>query len=145
LKPDLTVSIVGDGELRKEFEDKIAEYKLQDNITLYGFQENPYPYIKAAKVMCMPSAWEGFGLAAVEALALGKPVVASPVGGLKDIITEQSGYLCKEKEEFVASIERLLTEETLYKQKSKGALIRANELGNMKEYGNVILSVYQKL
>jgi glycosyltransferase involved in cell wall biosynthesis len=97
LKPDMTVSIVGEGELRKEFEDKISEYNLQDNITLYGFQKNPYPYIMAAKVMCMPSAWEGFGLAAVEGMALGKPVVAAPVGGLTSIIDDSCGKLCSKK------------------------------------------------
>ena len=51
-------------------------------------QSNPYPYLNAGKVMVMPSAWEGFGLAAVEGMCLGKPVVCSGVGGLADIVDE---------------------------------------------------------
>jgi glycosyltransferase involved in cell wall biosynthesis len=144
-KPDLTVSIVGDGELRNEFEYKIAEYKLQDNITLYGFQDNPYPYIKSAKVMCMPSAWEGFGLAAVEGLALGKPVVAAPVGGLTSIIDDSCGKLCSEKKDYVSEVYRLLTDDCYYSSKSKGSVNRAGYFDNIKEYSNKIIKIYEDI
>ena len=64
--PQLKVAIVGDGELRKQVEQKILDLNLTENITLWGFQKNPYGLVKNTKVVCMPSVWEGFGLAAVE-------------------------------------------------------------------------------
>lgn len=78
---------------RDKYGARIEELGLVHVIRLYGFQKNPYIYLKQAKVMCMPSKWEGFGLAAVEALALGKPVIAAPVGGLNDIINDNCGKL----------------------------------------------------
>jgi glycosyltransferase involved in cell wall biosynthesis len=142
-KPDLLVSIIGDGELRVKFEEKIAEYQLQDNIVLYGFQKNPYPYLNASKVMCMPSAWEGFGLAAVEGLALAKPVIAAPVGGLVNIISDSCGKLCNEKNEYVDEIYKLLCDSDYYNKLSRGALKRAKELDNINEYTNQILNIYK--
>ncbi len=86
--PDIRVAMIGDGELRAEIEQKIKELNLEAIVTLYGFQSNPYKYLAKSKVLCMPSLWEGFGLAAIEALALGKPVFAAPVGGLVDIVND---------------------------------------------------------
>lgn len=140
--PNLSVAIVGSGELRKEVEDKIAELMLEKNIQLYGFQKNPYGLLKASKVMCMPSEWEGFGLAAVEGLALGKPVIASPVGGLKTIINNQCGRLCERKEEYVTELEKLFSDALYYNAKSEGAKKRAEEYDNIKNYSQQIREIY---
>lgn len=80
--PNVQVKMIGDGELREQVENRIKELELEDNVKLLGFKGNPYEYLYKAKILCMPSDWEGFGLAAVEALTLGKPVVAASVGGL---------------------------------------------------------------
>jgi glycosyltransferase involved in cell wall biosynthesis len=141
-KTDLNVSIVGDGELRTEFEEKIYEYNMHNYITLYGFQENPYPFLKAARVMCMPSKWEGFGLAAVEGLALGKPVVAAPVGGLADIVDSTCGRLCQSKDEYVNELYHLLTDPEYYTEKSKGARKRAESFDNVDRYKKRIMNIY---
>ncbi len=143
-KQDLRVFVIGDGELRDDFKARINEYALSDCVTMYGFQKNPYPYLKAAKVMCMPSQWEGFGLAAVEALALGKPVVAAPVGGLKDIINNSCGNLCDCKDDYVSAIYDLLTDYKLYETKSRGAVNRANEFDNIEAYRRTVLDAYEQ-
>ena len=90
----------------------------------------------------MPSEWEGFGLAAVEGLAFGKPVVAAPVGGLKMIIDNQCGRLCETKEEFVSEIERLLLDESYYNAKYENAKMKAGEYDNIKSYAQQIYKVY---
>ena len=134
--------MVGAGELYEEVEAKIAELNLKNHVKLYGFQKNPYGLLKAAKVMCMPSKWEGFGLAAVEGLAFGKPVVASPVGGLKKIVNEQCGKLCENKEDYLFEIEKLLTDISYYSKKSEGAKMRAKEYDNMISYARQIRELY---
>ena len=101
--------MIGDGELREIVEEKIQELGLEEIINLKGFLENPYEVLQKCKVLCMPSRWEGFGLAAVEALALGVPVVATEVGGLPGIIDESCGKLCDSKETFVEEIGSLLS------------------------------------
>lgn len=142
---NLKVSVVGDGELRNVFEEKIISYNLQDCIHLYGFQENPYPFLKSSKVMCMPSAWEGFGLAAVEGLALGKPVVASPVGGLVNIVDDNCGKLCVDLADYKKEICKLLTNQKYYNNKSKEAMIKSNMFDNYKKYAETIGTIYNKV
>lgn len=143
-KPDLSVSVIGDGELRKEFEEKIHELGLDETVHLFGFQENPYAYLKQAKVMCMPSAWEGFGLAAVESLTLGKPVIAAEVGGLSTIINNSCGKLCINTEDYVLELYQLLTVPSYYSKKSNGALKRADDFDNIKSYADIIENLYLK-
>lgn len=83
--------MIGDGELMPQVKEYICCHELEDIIELVGFQSNPYPYLNAGKVMVMPSIWEGFGLAAVEGMCLGKPVVCSGVGGMDKIIDASCG------------------------------------------------------
>lgn len=141
-KPDLKVAMVGSGELYEEVTGKISENGLENNVKLYGFQKNPYGILKAARVMCMPSEWEGFGLAAVEALTLGVPVVCSGAGGLKNIINDDCGKICHTKEEYVEEIKRLLSDDEYLKKKNAGAIERARDFDNLQTYSNVILNTY---
>lgn len=140
--PSIHAKMIGDGELREQVEDKIKELGLEENIELLGFQNNPYEYLYQAKILCMPSAWEGFGLAAVEALALGKPVVATPVGGLVNIVDESCGKLCGTKEEFVEGIIRLLQKEIYYQDRVNKSIDKSRKLDNTTNYFNKIRKVY---
>lgn len=143
--PSVKVSVVGDGELRSQFVDRVSELGLENNVTVYGFQSNPYPFLRESKMMCMPSRWEGFGLAAVEALAVGKPVVASPVGGLRDIVTVECGLLCNNAKEYADEIYRLITDEVYYQKKSKAASKRAQKYNNYKQYAFIIETAYEDI
>ncbi len=84
-KPDMYVAIVGEGELRKELQKKIADYKLQDNVKLFGFMpaEN---VLKGFDVFALPSKKEGLPYVLLEARQAGLPIVASRVGGVPDIL-----------------------------------------------------------
>ena len=135
--------MIGDGELREIVEEKIQELGLEEIINLKGFLENPYEILQKCKVLCMPSRWEGFGLAAVETLALGVPVVATEVGGLPGIIDESCGKLCDSKETFVEEIGSLLSDSELYRKKISGANKRAEELDNIDQYISDMINVYK--
>ena len=135
--------MIGDGELREIVEETIQELGLEEIINLKGFLENPYEVLQKCKVLCMPSRWEGFGLAAVEALALGVPVVATEVGGLPGIIDESCGKLCDSKETFVEEIGSLLSDSELYRKKISGANKRAEELDNIDQYISDMINVYK--
>ncbi len=143
--PNIQAVMVGDGELRVQIESRIYELNLEKNVTLYGFQENPYGLLDAGKILCMPSLWEGFGLAALEALSLGKPVIATPVGGLVEIIDSTCGKLCITKEDFVKELYHLLTVEEEYNAKSSGAYIRAKKFDNVQKYMNILKELYCSL
>lgn len=69
--------ILGEGEERSKLEALVRDLNLEDDVALPGFVENPYKYMKRARVFVLSSAWEGFGNVLVEAMALGTPVVAT--------------------------------------------------------------------
>lgn len=81
--------MIGDGNLYDACKNKINEYNLEKNIDMIGFQENPFPYIKASNIGIMPSKYEGFGLTAIECMILGKTVLNSGVGRIKGNFQKQ--------------------------------------------------------
>lgn len=112
LEHNVHVVMIGpDGGLWKECRNRIDQYNL--DIHSVGFQDNPYKFINKCKLILMPSKWEGFGLTAVESMILGVPVLASPVGGLPNVIGNKDN-LCDSNEEFVHRAAALLTDEKLY-------------------------------
>ena len=136
--------MIGDGELKEKVASKIQKNGLQEVIELKGFLENPYGILGNSKVLCMPSRWEGFGLAAVEALALGKPVIATGVGGLPGFIDESCGKICSSKDEFIQESYYLLKDINYYQKKSQGAVFRANKLDNISKYIRNIEVIYER-
>lgn len=143
LFPNITARMIGDGELTPQVKNYIQEHELEHNIELVGFQSNPYPYLNAGKIMVMPSAWEGFGLAAVEGMCLGKPVVCSGVGGLADIVDETCGAVCKTIDEYCSAILKLLQDENAYCRCSANAVGKSMQYTDMQRYTVAIKSIYE--
>jgi len=139
------IAIVGDGELNEELKRKIEKLHLNRNIVLYGFQKNPYGLLNGSKVLCMPSEWEGFGMAAIEALTLGKPVVCSGVGGLKGIVDDNCGKICDSLNSYVSEICMLLTDGEYYRTKSKEAERKALSMNNTTTYCNNMRKIYENI
>jgi glycosyltransferase involved in cell wall biosynthesis len=69
--------ILGDGADRNRIEQVVRDTGLADDVALPGFELNPYRFMKRAAAFASSSQWEGFGVALVEALALGAPVVST--------------------------------------------------------------------
>ena len=69
--------ILGEGELRPALEAEVVRLGLQDAVSLPGFTDNPYAYMRAAALFVLSSRWEGLPTVLVEALACGTPVVAT--------------------------------------------------------------------
>lgn len=93
-KPDLKVAIVGTGELEDEVKALCSELGIEENVHFLGFQSNPIKMVHDSKAMILTSRWEGTPMCALEAMALGTPVVSTPSDGMKDLIDDGiNGYL----------------------------------------------------
>lgn len=143
--PNIKSVWVGKGSLEEATKRKIKELQLENNIELVGFQKNPYKYMAASKIFMLTSVWEGYGLAAFEALTFGLPTITSKVGGLLDIVNSNCGKLCETENEFYEEIIKILNNENYYKEKSKNAINRSKELDNFEIYIETINKIYNEI
>jgi glycosyltransferase involved in cell wall biosynthesis len=143
--PNIKAVMLGDGELREKCIKEIKYNDLTSNIFLLGFVENPYSYIKESKLVIITSQWEGFGLIAVEAMMLGKPILASPVGGLKDIIIhDKTGFFCRGIDDYVRSVLYLFSNPQKYLEFSANATLESRKYTNIGIYKEKLLSIYEE-
>ena len=85
------IRILGEGSDKEKLEDYIKKNHLEDYVKLLGFQNNPYPYIKAADAFICSSRSEGFSTVATEAMILQKPIFTTDCAGMKELF---GGYNC---------------------------------------------------
>jgi glycosyltransferase involved in cell wall biosynthesis len=82
----IKIYLAGDGPLRAEIEKKIANCNLADRVYVCGFVPNLDPWYQASDLVILPSIHEAFGYVLLEAMRQGTPVLASKVGGIREII-----------------------------------------------------------
>ena len=118
--------IVGDGPDRDFLRLLVNATGTQDSVILAGYQSNPYPYMKQSKFLVSSSFTEGLPVIAMEALCLGKPIVA-PVPSVGEAFGEEVCGLITENDNasLEAGIKRMLTDETFFKQAEAGAQKRS--------------------
>jgi glycosyltransferase involved in cell wall biosynthesis len=108
--------LVGDGPSRPSLQATVRSLGLGDMVRFLGYQEAVTTIVRECDVFVLPSLLEGFGIAVVEAMALGVPVVASATGGIPEIITDgEDGLLVPpgDSSALAAAIRRLLTDDAL--------------------------------
>lgn len=78
--------ILGEGELRSDLAALSAELGIEEAVHFLGWRSDVASVIAACDIFCLPSRNEGMGKVLVEAMAMGKPIVASDIGGIPDLV-----------------------------------------------------------
>lgn len=128
--PQATLCVAGDGPMRKEYEALAKELGIDSKITWLGFVAHPESFYQNISVLLCPSRYESFGLVVVEAMACGRLVVASNVGGLKDIVLDQeTGFLCEVGaiSDFVTRLQQIAGSQVSEEQMTAKAQAKAQE------------------
>jgi glycosyltransferase involved in cell wall biosynthesis len=127
------VAIVGNGRLHADVEREIARLGVGDKVRLFPFEPPATPYLRALDLLVLPSLWESFPLAPLEALACGVPVLATRVGGLPEAVEEGiSGRLVPPADEgalTAALAELLAAPDRLDEMGARGRAIAAERFG----------------
>jgi glycosyltransferase involved in cell wall biosynthesis len=97
INKNLNLVIIGDGPLMEVLNKQIIDLNLNDKVFLLGFKSNPYPYIKNSRFLVNTSNYESFCIVILEALSLGKMVIASDCksGPREMIVHDYNGFLFK--------------------------------------------------
>jgi glycosyltransferase involved in cell wall biosynthesis len=85
--PSARIYIIGEGELQPELEAQARALGLGDRLVFSGFRRDVAQVLAALDLVVFPSLWEGTPLTVLEALAMGKPIVATDADGLQDVLT----------------------------------------------------------
>ena len=88
-QPKVRVYIAGEGELAPDLHEQARSLGLGNRLVFLGFQRDVAAVLTAFDIVVFPSLWEGTPLTAFEALAAGKPIVATDADGLLDILTDR--------------------------------------------------------
>ena len=143
-KPDLKVAIVGTGELEEELKALCKELNLEDTVHFLGFQPNPIKMVACSKAMILTSRWEGTPMCALEAMALGTPVVSTPSDGMKDLLTDGvSGYLTESDEQMAVDLLKIFTQPEHRQLLAENARKKFDSLNDREAYKRAIWTAYQ--
>lgn len=94
--PDIRVNVIGEGPLRGELEDYCRNHNLVEKVKFLGFKSNVHNYTSALDVLVMPSLHEGLPYTLLEGMYLKVPIIATDVGGLKEILDDRIDALLVE-------------------------------------------------
>lgn len=143
--------LLGAGKQEGELKKLIEEKGLNDVVCFYGYQSDVRPYLQAADVLAFPTIREGLGMAALEAMAMGVPVLAADNRGTREfMIDKENGYVCKRNHpcDYAGFIEKMYreqdkwctnTEKRTGIRKSTEKFDKKNTITVMREvYGNAI-------
>ena len=144
MQQECDLIIVGDGELRPELEAQVEKLELQNKVHFAGTQNNPYPYLAAAKFLTLSSRTEAFPMVLIEALALQCPVVATdcPTGPREIVRHGENGLLVENEniDAFSQAIDKLYFDQDLQKTFKDNAIASIQHLS-----GDAIAEEWLKL
>lgn len=119
------LQILGKGPKEKDLNDFILLNKISSFVTLLGYHENPYPYLKQSDIYVCSSYAEGYNTAITEALILGKPVVSTECSGVKEQLGDNNEWgICvpNSEEGLYNGLKQMLNPEVMEHYKKQAAI-----------------------
>lgn len=122
--------LVGDGILRPQIETFIQENRMQEYISVYGFQKNPYPFMKHADLLVCHSNFEGYSTIAQEAVVLQKEILTTECSGMHDILDAYAlGTIVENKDDsFTDGLRAWLLADRVFDNKPNRSLSESTRL-----------------
>jgi glycosyltransferase involved in cell wall biosynthesis len=144
---NLRLYIFGEGPTETALRALCRESRIEDRVQFMGFQENIHGYLRQLDVLAMPSFHEGIPYAALEAMSLGVPLVASDVGGLHEILDHEVDALLVPPGDagtLARAIERLVSDPVLRTRLSHNARSKVKDRFLAPTMVDLYLGVYRR-
>lgn len=136
------------GALRRQMEERVAALGLRDRFTFLGFRNNAPQLIQAFDIVTVPSHVEPFGLSSLEAMAAARPVVASRVGGIPEVVNESRiGILVpvRDAAALANGVSELLADPARARAMGVHGRRRAGETFSIAVHGQALARIYDRL
>ena len=146
--PDARFVIAGEGELRPALERSIKEHRLEKHVFLAGFRPDILSVHKSFDIFVMSSLTEGLGTSLLDAMACGKPVVATTAGGMPEVVADgRTGVLVPPRDHaaMAEAIVRLLRDPALRAEMGAAGLARVRAKFSAERMVQDTLDVYQRV
>jgi glycosyltransferase involved in cell wall biosynthesis len=146
--PDTRVIIAGEGELHEALAHQIKQHHLEKHVILAGFRLDVLSVHKAFDVFVMSSVTEGLGTSLLDAMACARPVVATRVGGIPEVVVDgETGFLVppRDPEALAAAIVRLVRDRGLREKMGAAGLARVQSAFSAEHMVKNTLRVYQRV
>lgn len=140
--------LIGDGPERSQAELLARELKIEKKVCFLGKQEAFIPWLQHADVFLLPSEMESFGLAALEAMSCGVPVVASSAQGISEVVIDgETGFLSAvgDYEALARNCLKILQNPDLQREFGQKARKRAEEHFNQEKIIDAYEEFYNKV
>lgn len=146
--PDARFVIAGEGELRPVLERQIKEHHLEKHVFLAGFRPDILSVHKGFDIFVMSSVTEGLGTSLLDAMACGKPIVATTAGGMPEVVEDgATGLLVppRDHQAMAAAIVTLLTSPDLRDRMGAAGLARVRARFSVERMVQDTLEIYRRV
>jgi glycosyltransferase involved in cell wall biosynthesis len=146
--PRAVLTVVGDGPERDALEGQVRRLGVETRVEMTGLVDDVEKRMREFTCVVLPSAFEGFPNVVMEALAIGVPVIACPVGDVEDVVLNgHTGYLIEDDSPaaLAALIERVLTDETLWRRTREEGPALIQEKHSVEAAIDELVPVYDSL
>lgn len=146
--PHAVLILIGDGSLRTDLERIIAHKGLTDCVLITGFKNDVTDYLSVMDIFVLSSLSEGLSLSLLEAMAAGKPVVATAVGGNTEVVVDRkTGFLVppKNPHELANAILRIAKDPEMGIMMGREGCKRVCEIFNIDTMTQEYLKIYERV
>jgi len=145
--PNIQFLIIGDGELKKYLIKLTTKLKIENNVRFLGFRNDISEILQITDIFVLSSLWEGLGRSLTEAMYMNKPVIATSVEGVPEIVKhEKTGILVKPKDirGIAQAIKKLIGNPTIMEQLGTNAHSLVVKIFSAEKMVSEIDLIYKK-
>jgi glycosyltransferase involved in cell wall biosynthesis len=145
--PSVKGLFVGEGDMDEEVDAYIQQHQMSGYLYRSPFRTDVPDLLHIIDVYCLPSLWEGLSIALLEAMAMGKAIIATPTDGTKELLTDKENGLVVDfnnQQQLADAILSFFDDQSLFEKCSKNATLLVQQRFNAQRVADSVMEIYAK-